>query len=53
VFFTSKQAAAYYDKYIKRSPHLTYHTLPSPSSMNSWYTYDEKLNEWQLILKYL
>ena len=53
VFFTSKQAAAYYDTYVKRKSSLNYHILPSPSRMNTWKTFDEKLNEWKIILQYL
>jgi TDG/mug DNA glycosylase family protein len=53
VFFTSKQAAEYYDAYVKRKSHLNYYLLPSPSRMNTWKTFDEKLHEWKLILKYL
>ena len=53
VFFTSKQAAAYYDTYVLRKSHLNYYLLPSPSKMNTWKTFDEKLDEWKIILKYL
>lgn len=53
VFFTSKQAATYYDAYVKRKSHLNYYLLPSPSRMNTWKTFDEKLDEWKIILKYL
>lgn len=53
VFFTSKQAAKYYDVYIKRKSHLDYYLLPSPSRMNTWKSFDEKLEQWKIILKYL
>lgn len=52
-FFTSKQAPIYYDSYVRRKPHFEYHILPSPSRMNRWKTFDEKLNEWNIILQYL
>lgn len=53
VFFTSQKAAGFYDAYIKRKPQFGYNLLPSPSSMNTWKTLDEKIAEWKLILKYL
>lgn len=53
VFFTSTKARDYYDKYVKRKQDYNYHLLPSTSSANTWKTFDEKLNEWRLILKYL
>lgn len=53
VFFTSTKARDYYDKYVNRTPTYNYHLLPSTSSANTWKTFEEKLNEWKLILKYL
>ena len=53
VFFTSGKAETFYDTYVGRNKSVTYHNLPSPSSANTWKTFDEKLNEWTTILKYL
>ena len=53
VFFTSTKARDYYDMYVKRKPDYNYHLLPSPSSANTWKSFDEKVNEWKLILDYL
>lgn len=53
VFFTSKKAAGFYDTYIKRNPQFGYNILPSPSSMNTWKSLDEKIVEWKSLLKYL
>lgn len=53
VFFTSTKARDYYDKYVNRKPAYNYYLLPSTSSANTWKTFDEKLTEWKLILKYL
>lgn len=50
VYFASKAAEQYYDKYVRRSPERQYYTLPSPSSANTWKTFDEKLQEWAIIL---
>jgi len=47
VFFSSKNAAAYYDKYVGRKAHLTYATLPSPSGANASMPYGRKLEIWQ------
>lgn len=46
VFFSSKNAAAYYDKYVGRKSDLYYYTLPSPSGANATKSFQEKLNEW-------
>lgn len=47
VFFTSKNAAAYYDKYVGRKPHLIYSVLPSPSGANATMTFSQKLEVWK------
>jgi hypoxanthine-DNA glycosylase len=47
VFFSSKNAAAYYDKYVGRKEHVIYHTLPSPSGANATKSFAQKLQEWQ------
>lgn len=47
VFFSSKNAAAYYDKYIGRRAGLCYGVLPSPSGANATKSFDEKLEVWK------
>jgi len=47
VFFSSKKAAAYYDKYIARKEGLTYDVLPSPSGANATATFEQKLDIWK------
>ena len=46
IYFTSLDAERFYDKYVKRKNHLEYFRLPSPSSANTWKTFDEKFNDW-------
>jgi hypoxanthine-DNA glycosylase len=53
VFFTSGKAEVFYDSYIKRNALITYHNLPSPSRANTWKSFDEKLQNWRVIIKYL
>lgn len=47
VFFSSKNAAAYYDKYIGRCQGIAYETLPSPSGANATMSFAEKLAVWK------
>lgn len=47
VFFSSKNAAAYYDKYVGRREGIVYNTLPSPSGANATMTPAQKLQAWQ------
>ncbi|MFP9098374.1 DNA-deoxyinosine glycosylase [Flavobacterium sp. RHBU_24] len=47
VFFSSKNAAAYYDKYVGRKPGITYIALPSPSGANASMPYNKKLEIWK------
>lgn len=47
VFFSSKNAAAYYDKYVGRREGFEYKTLPSPSGANASMRFDQKLVLWQ------
>lgn len=47
VFFSSKNAAAYYDKYVGRREGLTYEVLPSPSGANASMRPEGKLKAWQ------
>lgn len=49
VFFASKKAESFYDKYIGKSPDKLYQVLPSPSSANTWKTFEQKLDEWRII----
>ena len=47
VYFSSKNAAKYYDKYVGRNERLIYHVLPSPSGANATKSFTEKLTEWR------
>lgn len=47
VFFSSKNAAQYYDKYVGRKEGINYIILPSPSGANASKPYIEKLDEWE------
>ena len=47
VFFSSKNAAAYYDKYVGRSEAISYDILPSPSGANATKSFAEKLEIWK------
>jgi hypoxanthine-DNA glycosylase len=47
VFFSSKNAAAYYDKYIGKSIGINYETLPSPSGANASMSFKDKLEIWR------
>lgn len=47
VFFSSKNAAKYYDKYVGRRNGIVYDILPSPSGANATKSYAEKLHEWR------
>ncbi|GGB66038.1 DNA-deoxyinosine glycosylase [Flavobacterium suaedae] len=47
IFFSSKKAAAYYDKYKDREGVLSYDVLPSPSGANATKTFAEKLEIWK------
>lgn len=46
VFFSSKNAAAYYDKYVGRRNDINYYILPSPSGANATKSFQQKLEEW-------
>lgn len=47
VFFSSKNAAVYYDKYIGKGKDIVYETLPSPSGANATKSFIEKLEIWR------
>jgi len=46
VLFSSKNAAAYYDKYVGRRTDIGYDILPSPSGANATKSFTEKLGIW-------
>jgi len=50
VFFSSKNAAAYYDRYVGKRPGLTYNVLPSPSGANASMRFEQKLEIWNDLL---
>ncbi|KGO88567.1 DNA glycosylase [Flavobacterium rivuli WB 3.3-2 = DSM 21788] len=47
VFFSSKNAAAYYDKYVGRKGYIEYNVLPSPSGANATMSFMQKLEIWK------
>jgi len=53
VFFSSKKAEEFYLKYVGKKETIDYAALPSPSSANTWKTFEDKLQDWRLILKHL
>jgi len=46
VFFSSKNAAAYYNKYVGIGEGLEYSVLPSPSGANATMSFAQKLEIW-------
>ncbi|AWG26177.1 DNA-deoxyinosine glycosylase [Flavobacterium kingsejongi] len=53
VFFSSKNAAKYYDEYVGRHTGIQYTTLPSPSGANASKSFLQKLEEWKAIYEAL
>jgi len=53
VFFSSKKAEEFYYKFVGKKDSINYDVLPSPSSANTWRTFEEKLLDWKLILKHI
>jgi hypoxanthine-DNA glycosylase len=51
VFLTSKKADYFYNKYVGKEAQRNYYLLPSPSRANTWKSVQEKVMEWQEILK--
>ncbi|KQS45968.1 DNA-deoxyinosine glycosylase [Flavobacterium sp. Leaf359] len=51
VFFSSKNASNFYDKYVGRKKDLQYSILPSPSGANASKSFLQKLEEWEAILE--
>ena len=49
VFFASRQAEKFYDKYVGRSADKVYHTLPSPSPAYAAMRFEDKLEKWRII----
>ena len=47
IFFSSKNAERYYDKYVGKKPGLHYDVLPSPSGANASKSFAEKLAVWE------
>lgn len=47
VFFSSKNASAYYDKYVGRRDEIVYDVLPSPSGANASMRQAQKLEIWR------
>jgi len=47
VYFTSKNAEKYYDRYVGRREAISYFTLSSPSGANATKSYTEKLADWR------
>lgn len=50
VFFASKKAKDFYNRYVIKSPDKSYHVLPSPSRTNTLKTFEEKVKEWRIVL---
>ncbi|RRJ93376.1 DNA-deoxyinosine glycosylase [Flavobacterium macacae] len=53
VFFSSKNASNYYDKYVGRRIDVQYTILPSPSGANASKSFLQKLEEWKAIMEAL
>ncbi|HLA54482.1 MAG TPA: DNA-deoxyinosine glycosylase [Flavobacterium sp.] len=52
VFFSSKAASKFYDKYAVRRKGIEYAILPSPSGANAGKTFSQKLEEWKILANY-
>jgi hypoxanthine-DNA glycosylase len=53
VFFSSKNAEKFYEKFAGKKNGIEYYTLPSPSGANATKNFQQKLDEWKLITKFL
>jgi len=51
VFFASRPAEKFYDKYVGRSEDKQYQTLPSPSGAYAAMRLETKIEKWQVILR--
>ncbi len=49
VFFSSRQAAKFYDRFAGRKSGIEYFILPSPSGANATLNFSQKLERWQTI----
>jgi len=49
VFFSSKNASKFYDKYAVRRDGIQYAILPSPSGANASKSFSQKLEEWKIL----
>ncbi|MBA7565564.1 hypothetical protein ES708_07249 [subsurface metagenome] len=52
IFFNGKKAKEFFEKYVV-APNISCIALPSTSPANTWFTYDEKVEEWRSILKFI
>lgn len=52
IFFNGKKAKDYFERYVV-IPSIPCIILPSTSPANTWFTYDEKVEEWKAILKFI
>lgn len=53
IAFNGKNAREYFNFHSNFKPNIEYITLPSTSPANTWKTFDDKLNEWAVIKKYV
>jgi hypoxanthine-DNA glycosylase len=53
VFFSSKGAEKFYEKFAGRKDGIRYLTLPSPSGANAGKSFQQKLDEWRVITKFI
>lgn len=53
IFFSSKKAEEFYNKYVRKDSRYKYYVLPSPSSANARLSFDTKLKEWQVLKEVL
>jgi len=51
IFFESKAAEKFFNKYCKRHEDIAYATLPSTSGLNAGMKYDDKLAEWMQVAR--
>lgn len=49
IFFESKTAARWYQKYVIPHPDILYHTLPSTSGLNAGISFSQKVEMWQIV----
>jgi len=53
IFFNGKTAYKYYQNVIGFNGKKGFSDLPSTSPLNTWYTFDEKMEKWAMIKGYL